>query len=743
MAQPVTIVDAGGLPVTNTSSLLAGTPMTPVDAGGMPVTLVDAGGYPVALINEDGTLWAGGASLTGYALVAPFDALDNVYALLGAERLLTSYAAASPIVRLRRSTDNVEADYAATVSYGDRRILDKAAITTWLGGGTAFVTTVYDQSGNSRNAVQATTANQPVLDLTGDVPVIKHTTASSQFMTISANAFANNVGAASLLFLRRWTSVSATTAVGLTVATNTTTTRMGLSFTTSGSVATGRRTDAEGSGTNVGAGATADTAWHFNAAMFDYTNSDAFQRVDAFSESNTAYITAGSTSATDSSGIYIGRGPNGASPFYASMEWQAIALVRDIVSQAEVDSLVEATMAPLFVNRTKLVAGAGTYQHSASRLPHQRSNFYAAGRWWQFWGDQSGGGTGPFNLKYRSSTDLGVTWSSDTTLTTFPVADAQWNLSYDRNTGKLHVCKNTQTDLGVLFHDGMEYRRGTPASDGTITWDAAWQTVIATGNNVGDHCMVIDSTGQPWIGYCDNSSGSPTLGNAKCVKNSATDGTWTTASGFPATVKAGVADDAFVILTPLASGAMHGTVYEWATDAAAKGYTISSAGSVTSEGDITSQSVEADAGSAAKVGRIESASRDTSGIVHIVYTRSGGADIRYRKRSAAGSYGTEIILASGKSDAIISSPRLSFHGSQDIIVTWTTSATTEATIWMCRSFNDGTSFSVPVAIGRFAIETSYEHMMAAEHTDTSGNLMMTVLDDGYRLNIGVLPAPNA
>lgn len=73
MAKAVTIVDSGGFPVTNTSSLLAGTPMTPVDAGGMAVTLVDSGGYPVCLIEEDGTLWSGGGGIPE----DPFEGVTN------------------------------------------------------------------------------------------------------------------------------------------------------------------------------------------------------------------------------------------------------------------------------------------------------------------------------------------------------------------------------------------------------------------------------------------------------------------------------------------------------------------------------------------------------------------------------------------------------------------------------------------------------------------------------------------
>ena len=56
MAKAVTIVDAGGIAVTNLESVAGyGTPMTPVTAGGVAVTLVESGGLPIVLIYEDGT----------------------------------------------------------------------------------------------------------------------------------------------------------------------------------------------------------------------------------------------------------------------------------------------------------------------------------------------------------------------------------------------------------------------------------------------------------------------------------------------------------------------------------------------------------------------------------------------------------------------------------------------------------------------------------------------------------------
>lgn len=61
------------------------------------------------------------------------------------------------VVRVRRSSDNAEADFTA-VEVSDGTLL------AWVGTGATdngFVTTWYDQSGNSNDATQATAANQP------------------------------------------------------------------------------------------------------------------------------------------------------------------------------------------------------------------------------------------------------------------------------------------------------------------------------------------------------------------------------------------------------------------------------------------------------------------------------------------------------------------------------------------------------------------------------------------------------
>jgi hypothetical protein len=67
---------------------------------------------------------------------------------------------ASPVVRVRRSSDNTESNFTATqVSDG--------TLATFCSAGNGFVRTWYDQSGNNRHATQATNANQPQIVSSG------------------------------------------------------------------------------------------------------------------------------------------------------------------------------------------------------------------------------------------------------------------------------------------------------------------------------------------------------------------------------------------------------------------------------------------------------------------------------------------------------------------------------------------------------------------------------------------------
>jgi hypothetical protein len=107
---------------------------------------------------------------------------------VGLRRLNDTYNAA--LVRVRRSSDNLELDIGATAG-GD---LDEAALLAHVGAGDGFVVTVYDQSGNIRNLTQANTAYQPAIVVAGAIVRIStaanrasfKTTALFQAMTAAA-----------------------------------------------------------------------------------------------------------------------------------------------------------------------------------------------------------------------------------------------------------------------------------------------------------------------------------------------------------------------------------------------------------------------------------------------------------------------------------------------------------------------------------------------------------------------------
>jgi prepilin-type N-terminal cleavage/methylation domain-containing protein len=146
--------------------------------GTLPATLTSAVSNGSIQLGAGVTLDSGGRRVTGnsWQLVytarngapelicsstttaAPLDQLPvPPSAAYGLRRL--SLATTGPLVRVRRSSDNTESDI-GTTSAGD---LDTAALLSFAGAGSAFVTTWYDQSGNGRHATQTTTAAQPRL----------------------------------------------------------------------------------------------------------------------------------------------------------------------------------------------------------------------------------------------------------------------------------------------------------------------------------------------------------------------------------------------------------------------------------------------------------------------------------------------------------------------------------------------------------------------------------------------------
>jgi hypothetical protein len=106
-------------------------------------------------------------SACGSVCTYPLDTISTPGAAYSIRRLRTAYT--GPLLRVRRSSDNAEQDIGFSSSgCGD---LDTAALTTFVGGNSAFIRTWYDQSGNGRNISQTTSANQPRLVNAGTLEV--------------------------------------------------------------------------------------------------------------------------------------------------------------------------------------------------------------------------------------------------------------------------------------------------------------------------------------------------------------------------------------------------------------------------------------------------------------------------------------------------------------------------------------------------------------------------------------------
>lgn len=103
-----------------------------------------------------------GGILQSSAFVGAYDDIpDLVHLYEIARRGLTAYT--GPLVRIRRSTDSVQQDFGYVENTG---LLDTAAIAAFIGGGSGFVVTIYDQVG-STNPTQATASLQPLYVASG------------------------------------------------------------------------------------------------------------------------------------------------------------------------------------------------------------------------------------------------------------------------------------------------------------------------------------------------------------------------------------------------------------------------------------------------------------------------------------------------------------------------------------------------------------------------------------------------
>jgi len=151
---------------------------------------------------------------------------------------------------------------------------------------------------------------------------------------------------------------------------------------------------------------------------------------------------------------------------------------------------------------------------TAPQYPFQRKSLYANGLFWGFYSN----GT---NLVYYTSPD-NVNW---TVGASSPIRACTIGFRFSvfvDTSGYLHYAYCLATSNQPIL-----YRRGYLESDGSITWSAVEQTVLAGAAGKYYHvpCISTDSADYPWIGYrwYDGTFDYPYV-----TKSSTKDGTWTT-----------------------------------------------------------------------------------------------------------------------------------------------------------------------------------------------------------------------
>lgn len=110
----------------------------------------------------------GGVFPAGAASAFPLDDAPSAVLGFSIARVLKSDYIGSPLIRVRRSSDDAEQDIGSVVS-GRRRVLDTASLESFAGMGDAFITTVYEQSGHAAavDYAQTTAALQPQIVASG------------------------------------------------------------------------------------------------------------------------------------------------------------------------------------------------------------------------------------------------------------------------------------------------------------------------------------------------------------------------------------------------------------------------------------------------------------------------------------------------------------------------------------------------------------------------------------------------
>ena len=121
---------------------------------------------------------------------ALLDSYSGAAAAYSLRKLTSTYTGSA--IRVRRSSDNTEMD----IGFDSNGNLDTVALSQFVGSGSGFVKTWYDQSGNGRNVAQTTAANQPRIINSGSLELLNNKVCVSNYgqnQWLQLNSFGSNI----------------------------------------------------------------------------------------------------------------------------------------------------------------------------------------------------------------------------------------------------------------------------------------------------------------------------------------------------------------------------------------------------------------------------------------------------------------------------------------------------------------------------------------------------------------------
>ena len=262
---------------------------------------------------------------------------------------------------------------------------------------------------------------------------------------------------------------------------------------------------------------------------------------------------------------------------------------------------------------------------------YQRRVFYSATRFWVFFSD----GT---DMAYSTSVDSGTTWSAKTTIRACSNA-RKFSIWYN---GTYVYYSYTSGSV----NNPIYYRRGTPISDGTITWSAAEQTAKVADASWTYYYPFIsaDTSGYPVVSYYGYQSGGSHL--PYVIKGGQTDGTW--ASTTFTKVLSSTSDATWRVATLPLAGQDLISIY------ARAGQTIRSE---VYDFGTTTWGTENSTGSTVEDSSHFSAVVDSSNVVHLVYLEDISLDIMYTYYASGGtswSAGEEVYNGASLTPPVLS-----------------------------------------------------------------------------------------